>query len=176
MAAKWRQPRPPGRPPIPAELVELILRLARGNPTWGYTRIQSELRRLGRRVATTTIRKVLRNHRIPPAPNRDEGPTWRGFLRAQATTILATDPFQIETITPKPLYVSFVLELSTRQVHILADHRSPNTPPRPGRRRRAGRPAPIPDPTGTPSSPTRSTPSSSQRTSRSRNRRRRPRE
>ncbi|MBS2532747.1 helix-turn-helix domain-containing protein [Catenulispora sp. NF23] len=126
VAAKWRQPRPPGRPPIPAELVELILRLARGNPTWGYTRIQGELRRLGRRVATTTIRKVLRNHRIPPAPNRDEGPTWRGFLRAQATTILATDPFQIETITPKPLYVSFVLELSTKQVHILADHRTPH--------------------------------------------------
>src|SRR5665213_3431043 len=46
-AAKWRQPRPPGRPPIPQELVELILRMAGENPSWGYTRIQGELRRMG---------------------------------------------------------------------------------------------------------------------------------
>ncbi len=45
---KWRQPRPLGRPPIPEELVELILRLSRENRSWGYTRIQGELRRLGR--------------------------------------------------------------------------------------------------------------------------------
>jgi putative transposase len=119
VAANWRQPRPPGRPPIPAELVELILRVARDNPSWGHTRIQRELWRLGHRVAAASIRKVLRSHRIPPAPNRDDGPTWRAFLRAQAATILATDFFQIETVTLKRLYVSFVLELGTRRVHIL---------------------------------------------------------
>ena len=119
VAAKWRQPRPPGRPPIPAELVELILRLVRDNPSWGYTRIQGEPRRLGHRVAAATIRKILRSHRIPPPPQRDDGPTWRAFLRAQATTILATDFFQIETVTLKRLYVSLVLELGTRRVHIL---------------------------------------------------------
>jgi putative transposase len=119
VAAKWRQPRPPGRPPIPEELVELILRLARENRSWGYTRIQGELRRLGHRVAAATIRKTLRRHRVPPAPKRDDGPTWRAFLPSQAGTILATDFFQIETVTLKRLYVSFVLEHRTRRVHIL---------------------------------------------------------
>jgi putative transposase len=49
VAAKWRQPRPPGRPPVPEELVALIVRLSRENTQWGVVRIQGELRRLGRR-------------------------------------------------------------------------------------------------------------------------------
>lgn len=65
VSARWRQPRTPGRRPISEELVELILRLARDNPSWGYTRIQGELRRLGHRVAAATIAKILRSHRIP---------------------------------------------------------------------------------------------------------------
>src|SRR3981081_1893405 len=50
-AHRWQQPRAPGRPPIGQDLVELIVRLAEDNPSWGYTRIQGELRRLGHRVA-----------------------------------------------------------------------------------------------------------------------------
>jgi hypothetical protein len=64
VAAKWRQPRAPGRPPVPEELVALILRLARENSRWGVVRIQGELCRLGHRVAASTIRKILR----PPHP------------------------------------------------------------------------------------------------------------
>ncbi|WP_370358589.1 helix-turn-helix domain-containing protein [Catenulispora sp. MAP12-49] len=124
VAVKWRQPRPPGRPPIPAELVELFLRLARDNPSWGYTRIQGELRRLGDRVAAATIRKILRSHRIPPAPQRDDGPTWRSFLQAQATTILATDLFQQ---TPKmnafaERWVKTVRAECTGRMLIVSDH------------------------------------------------------
>jgi putative transposase len=37
-AAKWSQPRPPGRPPIPDEFVALIVRLARENRRWGVVR------------------------------------------------------------------------------------------------------------------------------------------
>jgi putative transposase len=59
IAARWRQPKPPGRPPIGDELVTFILRLAKENRTWGVVRIQGELRRLGHRLAASTIRKIL---------------------------------------------------------------------------------------------------------------------
>jgi putative transposase len=119
VARKWAQPRPPGRPPIPDELVNLIVRLARENPSWGFTRIQNELRRLGRRVAASTVRRVLREHGIPPAPHRATTMTWRQFLRTQAATLLACDFFEVDTVNLSTISVFFVMELRTRTVHIL---------------------------------------------------------
>ena len=118
VASKWRQPRPPRRPPIPEDLVDLILRMARDNRRWGVVRIQGELRRLGHRVAASTIRKVLRSHRIPPPAHRDEA--WRTFLLAHAATLLATDFFHLDcVVTLKRLYVAFVIEIESRRVHLL---------------------------------------------------------
>jgi hypothetical protein len=91
---KWTQPKAPGRPPLADELAELIIKLARDNPSWGVVRIQGELRRLGHRIGAGTIRKVLRSHRIPPPAARDD--RWRAFLRAHAETILAVDFFHID--------------------------------------------------------------------------------
>ena len=88
---KWTyQRRPAGRPQLDRERRELVLRLARENPRWGCVRIQGELRKLGTRVGATTIRSLLRQHGLGPAPRRI-GPSWAEFLRAQAQGIVACD-------------------------------------------------------------------------------------
>jgi putative transposase len=124
VTAKWRQPRPPGRPPVPDELVALIVRLARENTRWGVVRIQGELRRLGHRMAASTIRKILRARRIPP-PSRNDG-SWSVFLRAHAGTLLAADFFHVDcALTLRRLYVAFVIEHQSRRVHLLGITRHP---------------------------------------------------
>jgi putative transposase len=121
IAARWRQPTPPGRPPIADELVTLTVRLARDNRTWGVVRIQGELRRLGHRLAASTIRKILRASGVPPSTHYDD--TWRTFLRAQADSLLAIDFFHVDTVLLKRLYVAFIIEIKTRRSTCLA---SPN--------------------------------------------------
>jgi transposase InsO family protein len=95
----------------------LILRLARENAAWGYQRIRGELLKLGHTVAATTIRTVLRRHRVPPAPRR-AGLAWPAFLRAHAQGLLACDFFGVETVRLQTLYVLFFLEVQTRRVFV----------------------------------------------------------
>jgi putative transposase len=117
---KWtyKRRRPPGRPPIDPEVRDLIVRLGRENPRWGYQRIRGELLKLDIRVSATTVRTILLRHGLDPAPRR-AGPTWTEFLRAQAAGILASDFFTVETAFLRTLYVLFFIELSTRRVHVV---------------------------------------------------------
>jgi hypothetical protein len=105
VARRWTYPhRRPGRPPIGREVREVILRLARENPSWGYLRIVGELRKLGIALSATSVRNVLARAGLPPAPQRDRQ-SWRVFLRAHAGSILACDFFTVETVSLRRLYV-----------------------------------------------------------------------
>jgi hypothetical protein len=113
---KWRQP--PGRvgrPPLPAEIRELALRLAFENPRWGHRRICGELRKLGFIVSATSIRRLLSRARLEPAPRRG-GPTWREFLKSQAASIVACDFLTVETVFLRRFYVLFFVAHASRRV------------------------------------------------------------
>jgi putative transposase len=116
---RWTtQPVRPGRPGIPAGVRALAIRLATDNPTWGYRRIHGEVASLGYRIGASTVGKILHGAGIDPSPRR-AGPSWAEFLRGQAHGIAACDLFHLDTIALRRLYVFFVIEQTTRRVHIL---------------------------------------------------------
>jgi putative transposase len=118
IAGAWTYPhRQTGRPPLDQDVQQLIIRMAKENPTWGYQRIRGELLRLGVQVSATAIRTTLRRHRLDPAPRR-AATSWQAFLRRQAAGIMACDFFTVDTIWLRRLYVLFFIEHKTRRVHL----------------------------------------------------------
>jgi putative transposase len=109
--------RRPGRPSLSEESRELVLRLARENPRWGYQRIVGELAGVGVRVSATSVAKILREAGLPPAEARARL-SWRGFLHAHAASIIACDFFTVETLWLGRLYVLFFIEFDSRRVHL----------------------------------------------------------
>jgi hypothetical protein len=98
--------------------------MARENPGWGYRRIHGELAGLGVRLAASTIWTILQEAGIDPAPRRSSE-TWRAFLRAQASGMIACDIFTVETVLLRRLYVLVFIELATRKVYLAGGDREP---------------------------------------------------
>jgi transposase InsO family protein len=127
VAAKWTYPHRHGRPPVDEAIARLIERMATENHSWGYKRIQGELCKLGHQVGASTIRRILKRARIPPALTRHTDTTWRQFLRTQASAMLACDFFHVDcALTLQRIYVFFVLEAGSRYVHVLGTTTNPD--------------------------------------------------
>jgi putative transposase len=95
--------------------------MARKNPTWGYDRIQGALANLGHKISDTTVGNILREHGIEPVPQRKQQSTWKEFLEAHWDVLGAIDFTTIEVWTRSGLvtfYLLFVMEVSTRRVHL----------------------------------------------------------
>jgi putative transposase len=126
VARRWTYAhRKAGRPQLESSLRELILRLARENPHWGYKRIVGELKGLGVNVSATSVRKVLLAAGLPPAPERARA-SWRAFLRAQAASMLACDFLTVETAFLQRIYVLFFISLATRRIEYVACTANPD--------------------------------------------------
>jgi putative transposase len=119
---KWRYARKNqgGRPALRQELEALILRLARENATWGYGKIEGELRKLGVTVSRTSMRNILDRHGMHgiPEPVRNGSLGWRQVMGHYKQQIVACDFFTIETLWLQTLYVLFHIEVGTRRVHL----------------------------------------------------------
>ena len=123
VARKWdySKRRKPGRPRTGLEVSNLVVRMAKENPTWGYTRIQGALAHVGYDLSRGTIANVLRENGIEPSFERSKRTPWPTFLRAHWDVLAAADFFTVEVAKPRELvtyYLLFVIDLSTRRAHV----------------------------------------------------------
>jgi hypothetical protein len=99
------------------------------NSGWGYTRIRGALGDLGHEVGRNTIKRILLDQGLEPAPTRGKRLPWRTFLKAHFGVIAAMDFFAVEALTFRGLvryFVLFVIDLGTRRVEIAGIARQPD--------------------------------------------------
>ena len=117
VARRWTYPRRQGRPEKAGEIRRLVVRLAKENETWGYRRVQGELKQLGIEIAPATVWSILKREGIDPAPRR-AGASWKEFLAAQAKGIIACDFVAVDEVFFRRFYVLLFIEIATRRVHL----------------------------------------------------------
>ena len=110
-----------GRPSTVETIAKLVIKMAKENERWGYTRIRDALANLGYMISRDTVANILKDHGIEPAPERENRSTWADFLKQHWDVMAATDFFTIEVCTMTGIvryHVLFVIKLATREVHI----------------------------------------------------------
>jgi putative transposase len=118
-----------GRPRVGQEIVNLVVRFARENATWGYDKIQGALANLGHKISDQTVGNILKEHGIEPASERKRRTTWKTFLKAHWDVLGAIDFTTVEVWTRGGLvtyYLLFVMEVATRRVHFAGCTTSPD--------------------------------------------------
>jgi putative transposase len=123
--ANASRPQRPGRPRTVRSVRNLVPRLVRENPSWGYRRIHGELATLGVKIAVSTVWEILKAEGVDPAPDRGVT-TWADFLRSQADALLACDFIETVTLTGKRQYILAVIEHATRRVRVLGTTAHPS--------------------------------------------------
>ena len=110
------------------DVAELVVRMAVDNPRWGYTRIRGALSNLGHTIARTTVKRILHDHGVDPAPERSRHMPWKTFRQAHWEGLATCDLFTVEVLTLAGLrryLVFFVIELRSRRVTIAGIHPQP---------------------------------------------------
>jgi putative transposase len=113
--------RGPGRPRTKPAIAEVVVTMASENPKWGYTRLCGALHNLGHDAARNTVKRILLDHGIEPAPERGRHTSWVTFLRSHMGAIAGADFFTVEVLTPFGLvryFVFFLIDIGSRRVHI----------------------------------------------------------
>lgn len=134
VAKKWdysHRRKSAGRPTVEEEIVDLVLRIAKENPTWGYDRIQGALKNLGHDICDQTIGNILKRHGIEPQPDRKRQTTWKTFIKSHWDVLGAIDFTTVEVWTKGGLatyYLLFVMELATRRVYFAGSSVNPTEP------------------------------------------------
>ena len=121
--------RGPGRPGTATKIARLLVRMASENPGWGYTRLRGALSNLGHEVGRNTIRRILQEQGIDPAPTRTRRYSWDTFIRAHFDAIAAAYFFTVEVMSLVglvPTYVFFVIDIASRRIEIVGICRQPD--------------------------------------------------
>ena len=133
VAQKWdyshKRTKHAGRPPVGEEIQQLVLKLAKENPAWGYDRIQGALSNLRYTISDISVGNILKDHGIPPAPERKRQISWKTFLETHWDQLASIDFTTIEIWSRSGLvtfYLLFVMELATRRVHFAGCTPSPD--------------------------------------------------
>ena len=125
------QQRGQGRPKTAAEIAALVVRMAKENERWGYTRILGALKNLGHEIGRNTIKRILQENGIDPAPERGNRMSWATFIKAHLGVMVGMDFFTVEAVTWLGLvryHVLFAIDIASRKVEILGIAVNPGGP------------------------------------------------